>query len=101
MIIIFDKSQVIGNWAPVAHQAPLKDLDVTDVLNRFQVTTELFKHSTLFIVTDAENSEFKVFKDDQGVFEEGKVYSNGEIGGLTWLYISRWLASLKIDWEDE
>lgn len=97
MIIILDKTEVVGHWATVAHNAPLKDLDATDVLNKDQVTMSLFDHATLFIVTDAEYSEFKVFKDDQGVFEVGKVYTTGEIGGWTWLYISRWLSSLKIE----
>ena len=99
MIIIIDKTEVSGGmFSSVANIAPLDEIALDlDILNSHQITEELYDQVKLFIITDAENSQFKVFKDNQGVFEVGKVYTTGEIGGWTWLYMSRWLASLKVD----
>ncbi len=101
MIIILDKKEVIGTYAPVARHAPLIELDTCDFLSGKQITQELYDQATLFIITDAENNQFRVFKDDRNVFEEGKLYTTGEIGGWVWLYHSRHLSAIKQEWLGE
>ena len=73
MIVILEKSEIFGNRASVAREAPLEELDLLDVLSREQLTLQSVQYCNLLIVTDRLNNVFRIFKDRYdifGVFEE-------------------------------
>jgi len=75
MIIILDRSDLTGRMAEVPKMAPLLDLESWDFWATDQLPEKIYDAAHLVILTDKEEQEYRVFKDDTNVFETNILYA--------------------------
>lgn len=93
MIIIIEKTEIVGGWADgVTHHIPLVNMDLFDLFNKEQLTMENVGLASLVIVTDVEASEFRAFKDIYRVYDTEAVYKMNKFDSMLNLFLSKWTA---------